>query len=134
MNANPYSLGGQLVDLSRDECLQLLGEHSIGRLAWHGPQGPTVIPVNYTFDGHQVRVRTEAYSSLARECDDAFLAFEVDRVDEATRTGWSVLVRGRCRIEYTRPPADGTPDPWPAGARPLHLSVEPATVHGRRLV
>ena len=134
MESNPLATGGRLVELTRDQCLELVGEHTIGRLAWHGPEGPTVIPVNYTFDGHRVFVRTEAYSALARECDDSFVAFEVDRLDETTRSGWSVLLRGRCRIEYTRPThAGGSPDPWPEGARPLHLTVEPATVHGRRI-
>jgi hypothetical protein len=126
--------GGRIEELSRDECLELLGQHVVGRLGWHGPDGPTVIPVNYAFDGHKVLVRTATYSSLARQCDDAFVAFEVDRLDETTRTGWSVLIRGRCRLEYLRPTDTGDEaDPWAAGRRPLHLTVEPATVNGRRL-
>ena len=53
-----------------------------GRLAWAGPQGPTVIPVNFVVDRRpRCSVRTAAYSALARECDDSPVAFEVDQFD-----------------------------------------------------
>lgn len=126
---------GRLVELAADECWELLGGAPAGRLAWHGPEGLSVIPVNFVASDGRVLIRTAAYSSLARECDDNPVAFQVDAIDPGTRSGWSVLVRGVAHIDYGEAEPDGpTPDVWPAGARPLQLSVDPTSVTGRRLL
>ncbi len=123
----------RLVDLSDDECWALLSTRSVGRLAWHGPEGISVVPLNYVVDGQQIVVAIAPYSSMARECDDAEVAFEVDHLVEESRAGWSALARGRCRVDYDHSPDDASPDHWPTGARPLHLRVEVDTLTGRRL-
>ncbi len=122
-----------LRDLTADECWELAGSQPVGRLAWTGPQGPTVIPVNFVVDGHLVHVRTAAYSALARECDDSPVAFEIDDFDAAAHTGWSVLLRGRAHLEYDAAAPSVDPDVWPAGARSLRLTVDVAQVTGRRV-
>ena len=61
----------------------------VGRLAWQSPDGPTVVPVNFVVDGHSVRIRTAAYSAMARECDDSAVAFQV-----AQGTLYSVAIEG----------------------------------------
>ncbi|WP_340538853.1 pyridoxamine 5'-phosphate oxidase family protein [Nocardioides sp. GXZ039] len=141
MNSKPASAGGPLVELSDDQCRTLLAQHTIARIAWQGTRGPTVIPVNYAYDGERIRIRTAAYSALARECDDSVVAIEVDQIDEDGRFGWSVLLRGHCQIDFERSGTrrdrwDDVPDaePWPAGHHPLQLVVEPYEVHGRRVV
>jgi hypothetical protein len=45
---------GRLVDLSRDECLELLGAMSVGRIAYTTDDGPRVLPVNYVLEGESV--------------------------------------------------------------------------------
>jgi Pyridoxamine 5'-phosphate oxidase len=42
---------GRLVELSRDECLELLGAMSVGRIAFTTDDGPRVLPVNYILEG-----------------------------------------------------------------------------------
>ncbi len=121
----------QLRDLTPDECWELATSQPVGRLAWSGPSGPTVIPVNFEVDGRVVRLRTAAYSALARECDDSPVAFEVDSFDASTRTGWSVLMRGRASIAYGG--GDAGPDVWAAGSRALRVSVEVEEITGRRV-
>ena len=37
---------GRLVDLSRDECLELLAAMSVDRIAYTTDDGPRVLPVN----------------------------------------------------------------------------------------
>jgi hypothetical protein len=61
------------------------------------------------------------------------VAFQVDALDEKTRSGWSVLVRGVAHIDYGRE-VGGTPDEWPAGVKPLQLVIDPISVTGRRLL
>jgi nitroimidazol reductase NimA-like FMN-containing flavoprotein (pyridoxamine 5'-phosphate oxidase superfamily) len=122
----------RLVDLDTDECWELAASRPVGRLAWTGPHGPTVIPVNFAVDGRTVRVRTTAYSAAGRECDDALVAFQVDSVDADERTGWSVLMRGRCQLDDA-PGEDRAPESWLTGPRTLTLKVEVTEVTGRRL-
>ena len=126
---------GRLVELTPDECWALLTSVPVGRLAWHGPAGLSVVPVNFVEADGRIFVNTAAYSSLARECDDQPVAFQVDALDPSNRSGWSVLVRGVAHIDYGAAEDPGpTPDVWPAGTRALRLSVNPTTVSGRRLL
>jgi nitroimidazol reductase NimA-like FMN-containing flavoprotein (pyridoxamine 5'-phosphate oxidase superfamily) len=120
------------VDIPPEECWTLAAAQPVGRLAWTGPHGPTVIPVNFALTGTEVLVRTTAYSEVARECDDSPVAFEVDDVHASTRSGWSVLMRGRARLEAGPPSADG-PDVWAPGPRSLQLRIEVTEVTGRRI-
>jgi hypothetical protein len=123
-----------LVDLPTEECWQLLTSRPVGRLAWSGPHGPTVIPVNFAVDGQNVLIRTRAYSEAARECDDTMVAFQVDSFDEQSHEGWSVLVRGRAHFEYPSPVSSEDPDVWVDGPRSLRMRVEATEVTGRRIV
>ena len=123
----------QLHDLTAAECWELAALQPVGRLAWAGPHGPTVVPVNFEITGREVQVRTTAYSALAQECDDSLVAFEVDDFDAGTRLGWSVLMRGRAHLGYHDAHSDGEPDVWAAGARTLRVTVEVDEITGRRL-
>jgi nitroimidazol reductase NimA-like FMN-containing flavoprotein (pyridoxamine 5'-phosphate oxidase superfamily) len=122
----------RVVDLDPAECWTLAAARPVGRLAWTGAHGPTVIPVNFAVTGAEVLVSTTAYSEVARECADSPVAFEIDELDEATRSGWSVLMRGRGRLE-SGPPDDPAPDVWPPGPRSLRLRIEVTEITGRRI-
>ena len=124
---------GQLYDLTADECWRLAASAPVGRLAWCGPQGPTVVPVNFLVAEGRVQVRTAAYSAQARECDDSPVAFEVDRFDAGERAGWSVVMRGRAHLQFGGPSDGEQPDVWPAGARGLLLTIEVDEISGRRV-
>jgi len=125
---------GRLVDLDPDECWELATTRPVGRLAWTSSQGrPTVIPVNFTVDGHSVHIRTAAYSAAARETDDSPVAFEVDDFDEDARSGWSVLMRGHAHLEYHAAPSEADPQVWAGGARRLLVRIEVEEITGRRV-
>lgn len=122
-----------MVDLSREECLALLGAHSVGRLAVAAPgAAPLVVPVNYLLDGEVVVFRTGPGSKL-RMLRGTPVSFQLDDVDPARRTGWSVLVRGRA-YEATRWETEHLRlDPWAPGSRGHWIRVVADTVSGRRL-
>jgi hypothetical protein len=124
---------GRLIDLTADECLALAASKPVGRLAWNGPEGPTVVPVNYVLTGRRVHIRTTAYSAVARECNDNLVAFEVDELDADTRSGWSVLIRGRAHLRFGGTEYD-RPDVWPAGVRSLQMAIDADEISGRRVV
>ena len=123
--------------LDRDECLALLGEGVLGRVALSMGALPTILPVSYRLvDGHVV-FRTGVGSKLDAAARGAVIAFEVDAFDPDERTGWSVVVTG---IAHDTPSNDwaapilaaAVPRWAPEGAtRVLHLSTD--IVSGRRI-
>src|SRR4051812_26455758 len=124
---------GALTELREDECWDLLRKQTVGRVGWQGSDGLTIVPVNYVVDKRAVVIRTAPYTELGREGSTQEVAFEVDELDPIAQSGWSVLVRGRRRLD---PEAYGTtprPDVWVGGSRWLVLRIEARTISGRRL-
>jgi uncharacterized protein len=129
--------GGRLIDLSRAEALALLGAEEIGRVVYCDRQGPLAVPVNFTLDEETIVFRTASGNSLAAHLrESSTCAFEVDRIDTTTRSGWSVVVRGSAAL--VRHPGVATqlssPVPWPEGTRQFFIRITPLEVTGRRLV
>ena len=128
--------GIELID--RDECLRLLGQDEIGRLAVNDGSVPTMFPVNYCLDGDAIVFRTAAGTKL--ECGPRTLAcFEIDRFQREERSGWSVVVVGRLDevTQYdsrTLARVSGLPlDPWADGDKPHWMRLVPTRITGRRV-
>jgi nitroimidazol reductase NimA-like FMN-containing flavoprotein (pyridoxamine 5'-phosphate oxidase superfamily) len=130
----------QMVELSRDECLDLLAVHHFGRLAVVMSNGsPVIRPVNYVFDrsSQSVAFRTARGSKFHALVRGSRAAFEIDGLDEATRTGWSVIIEG-LTAEVTRP-ADLARlnqlglQTWAPGSKPYWVRIRAWTVSGRRI-
>ena len=81
----------ELVELGRDECLELLAGAVIGRIVVTEGALPAAHPVAYLLDGEEVVFRTASGSKLAAAARHHVVAFEVDQIDLGARTGWSVL-------------------------------------------
>ncbi len=129
-----------LEELDRAECMRLLGERGIGRVAFDDGEGPTVIPVNYAVDGDAVVFRTSASGRLRRSLltsvagGEVRAAFEVDRFDESSREGWSVLLRGGAHpLSDEEREAAAHVEPWPGGDREAWFRLSAREVSGRRL-
>ena len=82
-------------ELTTDECKTLLSSRFFGRIAFIEEGQPVILPINYVFDNDAVIFRTHPGSKLDAAERQAPLAFELDGIDAAHRTGWSVLIRGR---------------------------------------
>lgn len=80
--------------LSRDECLRLLAESSLGRLGLTSGALPTVLPVNFALDDDRIVVRTDRGSKLDAAARNEVVAFEADDFDPLWHSGWSVVVTG----------------------------------------
>ena len=122
-----------IVELTREECLALLANVPVGRVAVaREGAGPLVVPVNFVLDGDVVVFRTDAGTKLSAVRSSP-ISFEADVVDAYHRIGWSVLVDGvayeatRWEIEHL----DLTP--WSGGGPHHWVRLLPSTITGRRI-
>ena len=125
-------------ELSYSQCLSLLRAGVFGRMAFSAPDGPLVIPVNYSVSDAGVIVRTAADSQLATHGCGTAVAFEIDQVDYVYHRGWSVMVRGTTAVvddptELTSIRRTWEPRPWASGDRPVFLRLPWTELSGRRL-
>jgi nitroimidazol reductase NimA-like FMN-containing flavoprotein (pyridoxamine 5'-phosphate oxidase superfamily) len=119
-----------------DECLQLLREHNLGRLAVVVDDQPLVFPVNYALAGRQIVFRTDPGTKL-HAADGNRVAFEIDGADPLYHDGWSVLVVGVALEERDplrkRELAKLPLAPWIAGPKAHWMTISGGAITGRRL-
>jgi len=129
----------EMRDLSREECLELLADGGVGRLAVSGKDAPVIRPVNYAFDqpSQSVVFRSAPGSKFYALLRQNAAAFEVDGIDEVAHSGWSVVVVGA--TEEVTNPADvrrleglGLAQ-WAPGEKPHWVRIRAWTVSGRRI-
>jgi uncharacterized protein len=130
----------EMHELQRAECLELLARTRFGRVAVNGgSEAPVIRPVNYVFDesAQAVAFRTAYGSKFHAMVHTAKAAFEIDGVDPATQTGWSVIIVGVTE-EVTSPMERrhlerlGV-EPWAPGTKPHWIRIRAWTVSGRRI-
>lgn len=126
----------RIVEMTQRECGQLLAANHFGRIAVNDDTGPVVLPVNYVMDGDSVLFRSDSGTKLKAGLRGARASFEIDAVDEGTRTGWSVLARGTLTDVYDeaeRARADRIPLQPFIGGRTYYLRLLVYELTGRRI-
>jgi nitroimidazol reductase NimA-like FMN-containing flavoprotein (pyridoxamine 5'-phosphate oxidase superfamily) len=132
-----------LEPLDGAECMRLISPGGVGRLAYSGRFGLTVMPVNYRMYEGSIVFRTEQDSPTDEDLRTGIagaeyqVAFEVDDVDSDAREGWSVLVQGDAHHvdspeEYASVRESGV-ESWAAGIREHFLRIIPTRITGRRV-
>jgi uncharacterized protein len=126
---------GNFAELSEAECKELLVQHSAGRIGFMAPDGPEILPVTYQYRNGSVIFRTSPLGTLAGLVRRTSVAFEIDGIDEQTKSGWSVLVLGFAEAmahNYLLTSAWETgPVPWADGVRNLFIEIKPRKISGR---
>jgi nitroimidazol reductase NimA-like FMN-containing flavoprotein (pyridoxamine 5'-phosphate oxidase superfamily) len=126
------------MELDEVECLRLLAGEQIGRVVFTEAALPAAQPVTYLLDDEEIVFRTGGGGKLAAATRGAVVAFQVDRIDTGTRTGWTVLGVGQA-YEVVVPArlaelAERIPAPW-APHRTAHtIAIPLQRLTGRRLV
>jgi nitroimidazol reductase NimA-like FMN-containing flavoprotein (pyridoxamine 5'-phosphate oxidase superfamily) len=130
-------------DLDERECRRLVSLGVIGRIAYVGRYGLTVLPVNYRFIDGDILFRTAQDSLTGEDLRTGIahaeykVAFEVDHFHESTREGWSVLIQGpahhvESEVEQAAAEAAGVRS-WPSGEKDHFIRITPARITGRRV-
>jgi uncharacterized protein len=124
--------------LSETDCTALLESHHFGRIAVVVDGAPVIFPVNYVYQQGRIAIRTDPGTKLSGAAQGR-VAFEIDAIDEDSRSGWSVLVKGTgydatdsidLMSVYVRRFAVDT---WVPGSRTRWIRIEPSSVTGRRI-
>jgi nitroimidazol reductase NimA-like FMN-containing flavoprotein (pyridoxamine 5'-phosphate oxidase superfamily) len=136
-------MGAIVEELTEAESMRLIEQSEVGRIGYTGRFGPVVLPVNFKVVNGAVVFRTETDSALAEDLRTGIpgaeyeVAFEIDAMDAATRTGWSVMVQGGVHYvddEATRERLlHAGIVPWVGGRKCQFLRVAPMHVTGRRI-
>jgi nitroimidazol reductase NimA-like FMN-containing flavoprotein (pyridoxamine 5'-phosphate oxidase superfamily) len=130
----------QALELTEDECWQLLKGASLGRVVFTHHAMPAVRPVNHLVDDRTIIIRSHLGAAIvSRAAADmgAVVCYEADDLDPVRHTGWSVIVTGMARL--VREPGaieryERILEPWIAGQMDHVVSIEPRFVSGIRLV
>lgn len=87
-----------LEQLDRPDCLRLLATEGVGRFVFTARGLPAVRPVTYVLAGTDIIVRTRPGTNVSSYPAGTVVAFQVDNLDPATGTGWSITVTGSARL------------------------------------
>lgn len=122
--------------LTEGEALRLAATVPVGRVVYSRYAMPAVHLVNFRLDGRDVVFRTRKGAKLAAAVADTVVAFEVDRIDEEARTGWTVTLTGRSSV-VTRPEEIARlnwldVDPW-VPDREYYVVIHTGRITGRRI-
>jgi uncharacterized protein len=126
----------ELEEISEAECLEILGQHRLGRIAIVVDGQPQIFPVNYAMSGRIIALRTGAGSKLSY-APTSKVCFEIDEYD-ASGVGWSVMVQG-IAVDATDAFDDVSwaaraVEAWPLapGVKSYRIAIEPSKITGRR--
>ena len=131
-------LARAFVVLDEVEALALAATMPVGRIVHARGERMFAAPVNVLLEQRDVLFRTAPGTELLTAAQaNASAAFEVDDVVDWSRSGWSVLIRGRLS-EVTDAATVGRVlssglRPWAAGNREHVLRLVGQEVTGRRL-
>ncbi len=127
-----------LETLPPDECWRLLAPGGVGRIVFDSARGPVALPVNFRMLDHLVVFRTTSFGQIAGLVGPGQAGFEVDRIDDALRQAWSVVLTGHVRSAHEGDELERARSldvsPWADGQRETFLLFESAEVTGRRIV
>ena len=125
----------ELFQLDRPTCLALLTTQHVGRLIIDANE-PVVRVVNYTAFEQTIMFRSDPGPQIDAIVDRP-VVFEADMIDERTRSGWSVVVRGTARDHSQHLAGFGQSvanvDPWAPGPKSRWIAIAIDDVTGRLL-
>ena len=130
-------------ELDEAECLRLVGQLDVGRIAFTGRFGLTVLPVNYRLHDGSVVFRTGQGSATDEDLRTGLehgeyqVAFEVDQINPGMREGWSVLIHGPAHhvtsAEERAEVARSGVVPWTGGSKEQFMRILITRISGRRI-
>jgi transcriptional regulator with XRE-family HTH domain len=108
-----------LVNLDEEECRNYLAGGGLGRVIFRSAGRPVAYLVNYKTLAGDIIFRSETNGDVSAIASQEPVSFEVDRIDDAMREGWSVLAFGTVQpargVEQIRKLQTLGIEPWGRG-------------------
>ena len=127
----------EVEEILEAECLEILNQHSLGRIALVVDGQPQIFPVNYAMSGRIIAIRSASGSKLSH-APSSRVSFEIDEYDASVGVAWSVMVQG-VAVDATEAFDDvswtaraAAPRSLAPGAKPYWVAIEPDVITGRR--
>lgn len=138
MSESPPTDRRGLIVMTLEECERLLVEGSIGRIALMTAGEPLILPVLYQYVHGTIVFRTAPGEKLDAAWQNAAAAFEIDDWHTPTRTGWSVLIRGRTEAVHDDAQVAELEslglEEWVPDSQPTTwVRIRPVEITGRRI-
>lgn len=122
-----------ITPLSAEQCVRLLENSTLGRLAVAVAGQPDIFPINYAFADGTLLFRTAEGSKLAASVANPRVAFEIDGYTDSS--AWSVVVKGEARLVDTGTEQDALNEaslhPWVPTIKMNLVKVVPTEISGR---
>jgi uncharacterized protein len=131
-NAEP-----RLEEIPEAECLELLAQHGLGRVAMVVDGRPQIFLVNYGLRKKVLVFRTASGTKLAY-APTTPVAFEIDHYNPTEGVGWSVMVQGIARDvtdsgdDFSWAARGGQAYPAAPGIKIHRVAIDPIRITGRR--
>jgi len=126
-------------ELTRDECLAMVGSVPFGRIVFTARALPAVQPVAHLLAGAQIiiRARLGAAISSAVHGSGTIVAYQADLIYPVQRAGWSVVIVGRASRVTSEAQAaryrESLP-PWFDGEMDEVIAIDTDMVTGFRIL
>lgn len=119
--------------LSEEQCLRLLENETVGRLAVSVGGHPDIFPINYAWYEGKVIFRTAEGSKLTASTINPAVAFEIDGYTDTV--AWSVTLRGTIALAEgetgNRLADESGLTPWIPTHKMNILTIAPSEITGR---
>ena len=126
-----------LEHLTPAQCWQLLASTPVGRIGVLRDSAPEIYPLNHVVDHESVVFRTEPGGKLDGLLRSPSVCYQVDAIDPANASGWSVLVKGRATEVRDRHELERLAELelrwWVPGPKQHWVRIVPHEVTGRRI-
>jgi uncharacterized protein len=124
-----------VIELTEDECWDLLIGTMLGRLAVSVADKPELYPVNFMAHDRRILIRTMQGTKLVSMAINNKVALEAD--GRSLHSVWSVVVKGTAR-ELTTEAEITTAEqlslrPWTASLKTTYVEITPSQISGRRI-
>ena len=123
-----------LVTIDENECRELLAGGGVGRVIFRSAGRPVALPVNFKTLAGDVIFRSTDDGEVAAIASEEQVSFEVDRIDDAMREGWSVLATGTVHSAEQVPELEALDiEPWAGGERDTYFRLSVTKLTGKRI-
>lgn len=124
--------------IGAEECWLLVGSEGVGRVGFMGATNIQIVPTRYDAQRGTAYFRAGTFGELARRVHGRAVTLQVDDIDHANFSGWSVVMTGTAhRVDDAATVAArwsaGRPSPWLPTPQAQWIALDVDEITGERV-